>query len=1030
MRKLVCLVSLFVVCALHLTAQDKTVTGKVTDEKDGSPLAGVSVTVKGTNTGTTTNSDGTFRLSVPSSAKTLVFSFVNYDNVEVALGSRSNFNISLTSKDKSLQEVVVVGYQQRKKRDEGGAISSVKGKEIANLPNASVDRALQGRAPGVLVQANNGIPGGAINVRIRGTGSYLSGNQPLYIVDGVQVNVRNDASFTQSNPLAFLNPNDIESIDVLKDAASAAIYGAQASNGVVIITTKKGKSGKTKFNFNAYYGTADLMRKLPVMNSQQFTEMRADAIFNSTIQSNPGYTYIEAQRSALGLYSGLTGLTANALASWDQKRIDSFYSALPNYDWQDLAFQRGQIQNYDLNMSGGNDKTTFYLAGSYSYQSTIVNKVDFKRYTLNSDITHKATDKLTVTSKINLSSFEQALPFGVSGSFLGSPAFAASTIIPVNPVRNPDGSYFGLPPGQALAGVLNQNIIAVNDFNSGFQRTNQLVGSIRLDYKINNWLSYGSYFGLDYRLVQGNLYRDPRTNDGFGVRGRGTVQSTWNTNFLTTQTLNFNKTFNKNRFDGLLGLEYRRDIQESISAAGVGFPSFQFNTINAAATAESVGQFWTGYKRAGYFGRLNYSYDNRYALSFVIRRDGSSRFGQNFPFGWFPGVIASWNIDNEKFMQNASWVSTLRLRGSWGETGNDQIDNFASRTLYGIIAGQGQYSQAQGINYNQLGDPNIRWERNETVNIGVDYGFFSNRITGSVELYRRRSKDMLLPRQVSWTVGQNDVVQNVGVMDNKGVELGLTAEIFRPKTSDGFRWSTTFNFTFNYNSVVSIYGGNAFLPGDQSFAVGRSINSVYTQISAGVNAATGRPMWRDTFGNITYNPIARDRRYIGDQEPDFFGGLTNTLSFKGFTLDALLTYQYGAISTDGQVNFMLENSARLALNSLINTYNERWKTPGQVTGYGRPINGGAEQAGAQLATGASRLWRKTDWIRLRDIRLSYDVSPSVLRKLKLNTLRVYVQGQNLWTRTIWLGYDPEFVGAATGIIPQTKNYNFGIQLGF
>lgn len=1030
MRKLGSVLLLLMMCVLHVAAQDKTVTGKVTDEKDGTPLAGVSVTVKGTNTGTTSNADGSFRLSIPSSAKTLVFSYVNYKNIEIAVGNRTSFNINLVSSEKDLQEVVVVGYQQRKKRDEGGAISSVKGKEIANLPNASVDRALQGRAPGVLVQANNGIPGGAINVRIRGTGSYLSGNQPLYIVDGVQLNTRNDASFTQSNPLAFLNPNDIESIDVLKDAASAAIYGSQASNGVVIITTKKGKAGKTKFNFNAYYGRADLIRKLPVLNSQQFTEMRADAIFNASSQTTAGFTYLQAQRNALALYSGVTGITQATLNGYTQKQVDSFNTALPNYDWQDLAFQQGQIQNYDLNVSGGNDKTTFYLAGSYSYQSTIVNKVDFSRFTLNSDITHKASDKLTITSKLNVSSFEQKLPFGVSGSFLGSPGFAASTIIPVNRVRNPDGSYFGLPPSQALAGVLNQNIIAVNDYNTGFQRTNQLVGSLTADYKIRNWLSFRSYYALDYRLVQGNLYRDPRTNDGFGVRGRGTVESNWNTNFLTTQTLNFNKTFNKNRIDGLVGLEFRRDVQEAISAAGVGFPSFQFNTINAAATPESVGQFWTGYKRAGYFGRVNYSYDNRYALSVVMRRDGSSRFGANYRFGWFPGVIASWNVDNEKFMQNAKWVSTLRLRGSWGETGNDQIGNFDPLTLYGIIGGQGQYSQAQGINYTQLGDPNIRWERNETINIGLDYGFFSNRITGSVELYRRRSKDMLLPRQVSWTVGQNSVVQNVGVMDNKGVEVGLNAEILRPKTSDGLRWNMIFNFTFNYNSVVDIYGGNLFLPGDQSFAVGRSINSVFTQVSAGVNAATGRPMWRDTFGNVTYNPTVRDRRYIGDQEPDFFGGLTNTISYKGFTIDALLTYQYGAIATDGQVNFMLENSARLALNSLRETYDNRWKAPGQVTGYGRPINGGAEQAGAQLAIGQSRLWRKTDWIRLRDVRFSYDFSQAILRKLKINNLRLYVQGQNLWTRTVWLGYDPEFVGAATGIIPQTKNYNFGIQLGF
>jgi TonB-dependent starch-binding outer membrane protein SusC len=1027
MRKLVSILAAFVLFTLQTFAQEKTVTGKVTDEKDGSPLPGVSVTIKGTNTGTTTGADGSFKLSIPSSARTLVFSFVNFDNVEISIGNRSNFNVNLTSKDKTLQEVVVVGYQQRKKRDEGGAISSVKGKEIANLPNASVDRALQGRAPGVLVQATNGIPGGAINVRIRGTGSYLAGNDPLYIVDGVQLNTRADGNFTQNNPLAFLNPNDIESIDVLKDAASAAIYGAQASNGVVIITTKKGKAGKTKFNLNAYYGSTRPIKKFDVLNTQEYINARSLAFFNQNRNTNTAYTFLQAQQATLGELSNATGVGSATINAFSQKQVDSMITALPTNDWQDLALQNGIVQNYDLNMSGGNDKTTFYLGASYSFQSTIINKVDFKRYALNSDITHKVNDKLSVTSKVNLSSFEQQLPFGTSGSFLGSPIFSSSLILPVNPVRNPDKTFFGLPSnGQALAGILNQNVIAVNEFNSGYQRTNILLGSITADYKITNWLNFRSFYGMDYRLVQGNLYRDPRTNDGFGVRGRGTVESDWNTNFLTTQTLNFNKSFGKNKVDGLVGGEFRRDIRESIGAAGIGFPSFQYTTIDAAATAESVSQFWTGYKRAGYFGRLNYSYDSRYSLSFILRRDGSSRFGNNFRFGWFPGVIGSWNIDNESFMQNVNWISTLRLRGSFGQTGNDQIGNFDPLSLLG---GGSQYNQSAGINYTQLGNPDLRWEKNQTTNIGLDYGFLSNRITGSVELYERLTKDMLLPRPVSWQNGVSSFTQNVATLSNKGVELGLNAEIFRPKISDGFRWNVNLNFAFNFNNVKKLYDGLEQLPGDPSLRVGRSINSVFTQVYAGVNPATGRPMWVDTFGNRTYTPQVRDRRYIGDTEADHWGGLTNTFSYKGFSLDVLFTYQYGVLQTDGQVNFMLENANR-TFNTLQFAYDKRWQNPGDVTSYPRLYNGGAESAGINHVSGSSRLWKKADFIRMRDARLSYDFSQGLLRKLKLNSCRLYVQGQNLFTYADWWGYDPEFTGTSTGIIPQTKNYNFGIQLGF
>ena len=1026
MRKLVSMLSLLLLCSLHIFAQDKAVTGKVTDEKDGTPLPGVSVTVKGTTVGTTTGADGMFRLSVPSTAKTLVFSFVNYSNVEVSVGNRTSFTISLASADKDLQEVVVTGYQQRRKRDEGGAISSVKGKEIANLPNASVDRALQGRAAGVLVQANNGIPGGAINVRIRGTGSYLAGNQPLYIVDGVQLNISVDGNFTQNNPLAFLNPNDIESIDVLKDAASAAIYGAQASNGVVIITTKKGKAGKTKFNFNTYLGTARLIKKFDVLNTQEYINARTGAFYNSGINSTVGYSFLNAKRSVLGELANATGVPTATTNAFTEKQVDSMISVLPTYDWQDLAIKNGTIQNYDLNMSGGNDKTTFYLGASYSFQNTIINKVDFKRYTLNSDITHKATEKLTLISKISLSSFQQQLPFGVSGSFLGSPIFSSSLILPVNPVRNADGTYFGLPPAQALAGVLNQNVIAVNDYNSGYQKTNQLVGSITGEYKLASWLTFRSFFSLDYRLVQGNLYRDPRTNDGFGVRGRGSVESDWNSNFLTTQILNFNKSFGKSRTDGLLGIEFRNDTRESITAAGIGFPSYQFTTINAAATAESVGQFITGYKRAGYFGRFNYSYDNRYALSLILRKDGSSRFGSNYTFGWFPGVIATWNMDNEKFMQNTNWISTLRLRGSWGQTGNDQIGDFDSRSLFG--AGN-QYNQLAAINYTQLGNPDIRWERNQTINLGLDYGFLSNRFNGSVEVYQRITKDLLLPRPVSWQNGVSSFTQNVGELEIKGIEFGLNAEIFRPKTSDGFRWNINFNYAFGYNSVRKLYDGLKLLPGDPSLRVGRSINSVFTQVYAGVNPATGRPMYIDTFGNVTYSPQVRDRRYIGDGEADHWGGLTNTISWKGFTLDVLFTYQFGVLATDGQVNFLSENANR-TFNTLQEAYDNRWQKPGDITSYPRLFNGGAEPGGVNHVIGSSRLWKKADFIRMRDARLSYDLSQGLLRKLKLNSCRFYVQGQNLYTYSDWLGYDPEYVGTSTGIIPQTKNFNAGIQIGF
>ncbi|MEO6071218.1 MAG: SusC/RagA family TonB-linked outer membrane protein [Chitinophagaceae bacterium] len=557
-RILLLMLGVFALCT-QLLAQSRTVSGRVTDlQSNGVPNA--SVTVKGTTVGSVTSADGSFSLSIPSNARTLVISSVGFANQELSIGNQTFFTISLNPASNSLDEVVVVGYQQRRKRDEAGAISTVKAADIENKTNVSLDKALQGRAAGVLVQSNNGIPGGAINVRIRGTGSFQAGTQPLYIVDGVRMNTRNDASFTQSNPLSFLNPDDIESIDVLKDA-SASIYGASAGNGVVIITTKKGKAGKTKFQFNTYIGQSMPIKKLDVLNTQEYVMLRVEAQQNANITR----TSLQSKNIVLG------ELRQSNLYT-NEKSADSAIASLPTTDWQNAVFRNGKIQNYELSANGGNDRTTFRISGSYSNQQAIVTKADFTRGTLKFDLTNKATDRLNIGTSLNLSTANQVVPFATDGSFLGSPSFSSSLIIPANPIYNPDGSFFGIPPNN-LAGSLNQNIVAVNEYNNGYNRTNQAVGNISFDYKFSDWLTFRSFYGVDYRLVQGQNYRDPRTPDGFNRRGVATVQSNWNTNFLTYQTLNFNRTFNvKHRVDGLLGVEYKRENNESISATAENFP--------------------------------------------------------------------------------------------------------------------------------------------------------------------------------------------------------------------------------------------------------------------------------------------------------------------------------------------------------------------------------------------------------------------------------------------------------------------------
>jgi TonB-dependent starch-binding outer membrane protein SusC len=1011
MKKVLLLNFLFLFALLgQVMAQSRTVTGKVTGAGDNAPLPGVSVVVKGTTVGTATSADGTFSVSVPADASTLVFRYIGYATQEVALGASNVINVSLATDNRMLSEVVVTGYGVQEKRDVVGAISQVSSKEIENRPITSMDKALQGRAAGVLVQGNNGIPGGAINVRIRGVGSLTAGTQPLYVVDGVQLNTRSDASFTQSNPLAFLNSNDIESIEVLKDAATAAIYGAQAANGVVLITTKKGKAGATKINVNVYGGASSPLKKLDVLNTQEYLALRAEA------RNNRLGTGIDANRQ----WILLNEMRIPDAATLSAEQI----AALPSYDWQGESMQTGKIQNYEMSLSGGNDKTTFFLSGSYNINEAIFKKVDFTRGTAKLDLTHKASDKLTIATSLNLSSFNQSIPFATDGSFLGSPAFSASLMLPSNRIRNEDGSYFGLlGSGQAFPGILNQNIVAVNDYNSGNQRSNFVVGNFAATYQIVPGLTFKSFYGLDYRLVQGKSYRDGRTNDGYARKGLGQVESTWNTNFLTTQTLNYNKKVGVHSFNALGGVEYKHEEQEGIFTSADGFPSPEFRYLNSAANPLSASEFFTEFKRISGFGRLNYSFNSKYLLTLTARADGSSRFGRDYRYGLFPSIQAGWNVKEEEFLQSFSALSFLKLRASYGTTGNDQIANFASRGLYGSGA---VYGGVAGISPTQFENPELRWEKNVTTNLGLDYGWFNDRITGTFEVYNRLSQDLLIPQPVSWTTGYGSFTSNIGELRNRGVEVELRT--VNLQTASGLNWTTSFNYAYNQNRVMKLYGGLDELPGDNSIRVGYPVGTIFTQRYAGVNPATGRPMFYDKDDNITYIPVNDDRKVIGDTQPRFFGGLNNTFAFKGFELDFLFQYEYGRMASDGQLNFLTENGNR-SFNTLREFYDNRWTEPGQITSVPRPYDTGVETRGVNHVSGSDRVWNKVDYIRLKNIQFAYNVPAALTQRAKLASARIYVQGTNLFTYDDYRGYDPEFFGSATGIIPQSKNYTVGVQIG-
>lgn len=1018
MRKFLSILIISCASMLSAFAQETTISGRVLDDR-GNPIEGISVVVQGTNRGVSTNANGNFTITANRS-NTVVLSGVNFETVSMR-GSGNFSTVVMKGKVNPLEEVIVTGYQTRKKRDEAGAVSTVRAAQLENLPSVSLDKALQGKAAGVLVQSNNGIPGGSINVRIRGEGSINAGNAPLYIVDGIQLNVRNDASFTQANPLAFLNPDDIESIDILKDAASAAIYGSTASNGVVIVTTKKGRAGKTRFTINSSYGLVNPLTKLDVLNSKEFYQLRAEAVgnFNNLPADNLG-----VKQNVLTLFR------VPGASTFTNAQADSAVAALQTYDWQDAAFRQGALKTIALSASGGNDKTTFRLSGSTELQETFISKANFKRHGLKLDLTHKGNDRLTFNSGINISSFYQNNPFATDGSFLGSAAFASPAIIPVNPIRNADGSYYGVPgaPVASLIGTLNQNILAVNEWRSGFTRTNQLISGMSIDYKLTDWLSARVFGGIDYRIVQGKNVTDARTADGFGRKGLVSVQSNWNTNLNTYATLNANKTIGtKHRVDGILGYEYRQENNASITASGDGFPTYEFTSLQNAANPVSIGEFKTGFKRAGVFANANYNYDSKYIFGVTARHDGSSRFGKNNLFGTFYGAKVGWNLDREAFLTNSKVISALRLRFGIGTTGNDQIGNFDARGLYGS---GGVYNGSAGTAYTGLENPDLQWEKITTANLGLDFGFFENRINGAVEVYSKKTSELLLDQPLQATTGFTSFTSNVGKLENKGVELTLGADIIRARQSGALNWNVNFVFAYNRQRVTQLYGGFKVLPSNVSIRVGEPVGVLFTQRYAGVNPATGRPMYLDSLGNYTYQTALKDRVVIGQTRlPDYQGGLTNRISYKGFSVDVFFNYEYGRLAQDGQVNFLSENLARI--NTLQYFYDNRWTTPGQITDVPRANANGAETKGSG-AQGGNRTWFKADFIRLKTLTLAYDfpLSGMMGNKLGVSNARFYVQGTNLYTHSDTYGYDVEFVGTATGIIPQSRIITAGFQVGF
>ena len=982
-------------CLLLVTtawAQTRAVTGRITDV-DGSGLPGVTVLERGTTNGVSTSADGTFSLTVQPGA-TLVISSIGYNTQNIPVGEQSVINARLGTNETLLNEAVVVGYGSQAKSEVTGSVTQLSSKDVENVPVVSFEQAIQGRTPGVTINQTSGKLGAGVQIRVRGASSVTASNQPLYVIDGIPVTSQDVGSDVEPlNPLADLNPNDIESITILKDAASAAIYGSRASNGVVLVTTKTGRQGKTKVNVGYYVGTSETTRRRKFLNAAQYKELFTEAAVNE------GYD-AEEELAAFGI---------DLNTDVDQ-------------NWSDEAFRTGKVSQYDANISGGDAKTRFYLSTTYNDQTGIIIGNRFRRGSARINLDHSITEKVKVG--LNLS-----LTRSVNDRIPNDNAFT-------NPVQ-----LNALPPLQPKidpeTGELNQLTLYTNNLVDIARVTNR-AGTYRsfsnayLSFNPIKNLTIRTEAGADFLNLNEDIYAPAGTSSG-GNTGEGYSNQVQVINYTTNNTANYLLTLNEaNTIEALAGFSFQRSDAKETAAEGRGFPNAEFTRIASAAiktggSSSSRDQF----SFVSFFGRVNYAYQGKYLLSGSIRRDGSSRFGANNQYGVFGAGSAGWVISEEGFLKDNSIVNFLKLRASYGLTGNAEIGNFLSRSLFVALP----YADQAGITPStNIGNPNLSWESTTQTDIGLEFGFLDNRISGEIDVYQKNTDDLLLNRLLPYVNGYRNVTENVGKLENRGLEISLNTR----NLDKDFKWSTNFNISFNRNKITELA---APIQSGQLASVrqGQPIGVFWSRKYAGVDPANGDALYFTEDGSTTNDPSEAPLQVVGNPNPDYTGGITNTFSFKGFDLSVLGQFVYGNDVYNSAGIYQSINGDYPDNQTLDQL--ERWQNPGDRTDVPQ-----ARLFAGNGTIASSRWVTKGSFLRVKNITLGYTLPSSVTKLGFLQTARLYVQAQNLATITNYDGYDPEVNSAAfsngtngqgnyiLGVDfytpPLAKTFLVGLNLGF
>lgn len=1005
--------ALFVLPMLLLTVilwgQEKQVSGVVTSAEDGLPVIGASILLKGTDMGTVSDVDGTYSIKVPGDDAVLVVSYTGLKSQEITVGNRTTINIVMESSVAFLDEVVVTGYGTQGRRVLTSAVSSVKAEDIENLPSASVDQLVQGRAAGVQISANSGTPGGGMFVRVRGTTSITASSDPLYVIDGIPVvSTPLESQGTggqRTNPLADLNPADIESIEVLKDASATAIYGARAANGVVLITTKRGKkSQNARVTLNAYTGVQSLWRSPSdqVVNASEFEMLINEANANNWIVANGS---LDAKDSKGNSYKA-TYPNAN--------------SGKYDTDWSSYIFQDAPMYNTDLSVSGGSDRVRYFISGNYFDQDGILKGNNFKRYTGRVNLDFDATDKIKLGSSI-LYSRNDRTRIGNDDNISG--AMGGAYFLPPNiPPYQADGTFTKFS--------IFENPIAVVQYDDRKMAVNRILANVYGEWEILPYLKFKTSGSVDYNEIKEDNYAPTQLNTGVAVAGSAVSAVTLDDNLIWENTLTFQKGLGGEHYlTVLLGQSVQKSNNEFTRASGTGFPSNDFRRITSAAiqTSSSTGSQWG---ISSFFGRLNYDFGGKYIVTVNVRRDGSSRFGADHRWGTFPSIGAAWRLSQEGFFPKNGFINELKLRGSYGITGNQSgIDNFAS---LGLWSGGANYTTSAGTRPLQLANPDLKWEETTQVDFGFDLGMFNEKVVLNFDWYNKYTRDLLLEVPLPRTTGFSSQFQNFGEVENNGWEVTLTAT---PVQTKSFNWDISFNVAHNLAVVkklfapIEIYNRSPF-----RLEEGQPIFSFWFHKQLGVDPQTGDVIWQTVNGTSQTEAFSagRDRFFVGNAQPDLFGGINNNITFKGFDFSMFWQYSLG----NEQLNwsrFFLEHGGTRNTN-FMRSQLRRWQKPGDITDVPRMT---AKNYAGDLRP--SRLVEDGSYLRMKNITLGYTLPSSLTKRWGIQKLRLYASGQNVITITDYSGLDPELTGTASTILtqgiefftfPQPKIYTGGISVIF